>query len=116
MEIFEGIVAREADSPAALAEIGRALSMTGRLDQAQEHLDRALALQPWTASLHVSQGKVLAQSGRFDEALRKAMDAANLDPDAPEVWDFYEKAHLAAGRPDQAAEARRILDLLQDRQ
>jgi len=112
-EIFEGIIEREAESPAALAELGRVLSMMRQLEQALEHLDRAVLLQPWTASLHVGQGKALAQLGRFDEAAQKAVDAANLDPDAPRVWDFFEKAHLAAGRPDEAAEARRILDRLQ---
>lgn len=111
-EIFEGIIEREAESPASLAELGRVLSMMGQPEQALEHLERAVLLQPWTASLHVGQGKGLAQLGRFHEAARKAVDAASLDPDAPEIWDFYEKAHLAADRPDEAAEARRILDRL----
>ena len=56
----------------------------------------------------------MAQLGRFQEAARKALDAASLDPDAPEVWDFFEKAHLAADRPDEAAEARRILNRLRE--
>ncbi len=111
-KIFEGIIEREAESPAALAELGRVLSMKRQLEEALECFDRAVLLQPWTASLHVGQGKVLAQLGRFDEAAQKAVDAANLDPEAPKVWDFFEKAHLAAGRPDEAAEARRILDRL----
>ncbi len=64
--------------------------------------------EAWTVSLHTNKGKVFAAMGRFEDAARKAVDAVSLDPDNPKVWQFYEKAHEAAGDLEAAAEGRRF--------
>ena len=98
----------QSDQAMTLAEVGRIVSMQGRHEEALGYYDRALEIEPWTMSLHMNKGKVFAAMGRFEDAARKAVDAVQLDPDSPKVWQFYEKAHEAAGDLEAAAEGRRF--------
>ena len=108
LQILTEMLERDPEQAMTLAEVGRIVSTQGRHEEALGYYDRALELEPWTMSLHMNKGKILAAMGRFEEAARKAVDAVQLDPDNPKVWQFYEKAHEAAGDLEAAAEGRRL--------
>ncbi len=112
LEIFRGMLARDPDNAMTLAEAGRALSALGRHEEGLAHFDRALLEEPWQPTLHINKGRVLATLGRFDEAARMGERVVALDPDNPKAWEFYEKAHEAAGQLDRAAEGRRFAQRL----
>jgi tetratricopeptide (TPR) repeat protein len=109
LAIFEEMLERDPRSTMALAEAGRLVGLQGRPEEALPYFERAIAREPWNPTLHVNAGKLLAQMGRFGEAADRAADAVRLNPDEPRVWEFYEKAHDAADRPEQAAEARHVV-------
>ena len=112
LPIFQDMLERDPDQAMTLAEVGRIVSKQGRHEEALGYYDRALEIEPWTVSLHMNKGKVFAAMGRFEDAARKAVDAVSLDPDNPKVWQFYEKAHEAAGDLEAAAEGRRFSERL----
>ena len=112
VEIFNTILERDPEDAMTLAEVGRAMSVMGRHEEALSYYDRAIVQEPWAVSLHVNQGRVYAALGRFDEAAAKAIDAVKLNPEDAKIWQFYEKAHEAAGDMEAAAEGRRLYDRL----
>jgi cytochrome c-type biogenesis protein CcmH/NrfG len=63
--------------------------------------------------LHLNLGMLLASQGRFDEAAAQGEEAARLDPDSPEIWEFYARVMQAAGRQEDSAEGRFVLERLQ---
>ena len=103
---------REPDRTMALAEAGRTITLMGRPEEAIGYFEKAIVQEPWNPTLHINLGKVLAKLGRFDEAAKRAEEAVRLDPDEPSVWFFYEKAHEAAQKPEEANEARRLVQRL----
>jgi tetratricopeptide (TPR) repeat protein len=112
LDVFRGMLDRDPDDPMALAEAARATMALGNAQEALDLLDRGLRRESWSATLHLNRGRVLAQLGRFEEATLEAEAAVRLDPDARGVWDFYANVYLAAGRPLEAAEGRRVLERL----
>ena len=58
----------------------------GRLAEALESYDRALALQPNSAATVIDRGNILQQLGRFAEALESYDRVLALKPDFAEAW------------------------------
>ena len=108
-EIFLGMLGEASDDPMALAEYGRASWSQGRYEEAVDSYRRAIAAEPWNAALHLNLANTLASVGRLDAAMQSATEAARLDPDSIEIWEFLVHLNDAAGRGDAADRARDVL-------
>jgi tetratricopeptide (TPR) repeat protein len=84
--------------------LGVALHMDGKLQQAEAHYRRALELQPDYASAYVNLGMALTELQRPEEAIAaytRALDLGSADPDLKYRLGY---ALLQAGRPAEAVE------------
>lgn len=88
--------------PAALGEIS--LSQ-GKLHDALQHFDDALARDPHRGTSWSRKGYVLAQLGRRDEAEAALRRALELSPNDFNALEQLGELDHRAGRPDQAAGA-----------
>ena len=74
------------DSPESfpiLYNLGMALSDAGRLDEAEHHLRRALAVDPGSANTRVALGVALQRQGKSAEAVDELREAIRTDPNNP---------------------------------
>ena len=85
-----------------------ALQGEGRLDEAIDHYQRAIALQPEYAPAYNNLGAALHAKGRHDEAIATYQQALRLRPDFPLAHYNLANALNDAGRPREAAEHFRI--------
>jgi tetratricopeptide (TPR) repeat protein len=115
LAVFERILAGDPHHALALAEAGRTLAAMRRPDAALEMFHRAVAREPWSPGLRLNRARLLASMDRLEEAAAEGAWAARLDPDDPEVWEFWVRVMEAAGRPEASAEGRSILDRLRGR-
>jgi tetratricopeptide (TPR) repeat protein len=80
-----------------------------RLERALACFDRALALsrEHRPVAIRAWAGKALAfrQLERFDEAVRSAREALNLDPSDPNLWLLCSYCLTFAGKDDEATES-----------
>ena len=80
-----------------------------RLERALACLDRALALsrEHRPVAIRALAGKALAfrQLERFDDAVRSAREALNLDPSDPNLWLLCSYCLTFAGKDDEASES-----------
>ena len=80
-----------------------------RLERALASFDRALALsrEQRPVAIRAWAGKALAfrQLERFDEAVRSAREALNLDPSDPNLWLLCSYCLTFAGKDDEASES-----------
>ncbi len=93
-------------------ELGRANAENHRLDKAQEHYRRSIALRPDYARAHQELGTALAAAGKTDEAIATFTRALELDPDFHEARFNLGGLLIGRGKADtglkylrQAAEA-----------
>jgi tetratricopeptide (TPR) repeat protein len=108
------VVALWCNIPAASADamraatyqnLGTTLQESGRVDEAVEAFQRALALEPDYAPAHNSLGSVLRQQGRHDEAIAQLESALRLQPDFDAA-----RFNLANARADRGDWARAIAE------
>jgi len=111
-DVFRKMLEGDPRDVKALAEFGRTTWTLGSPVEALEAYHRAIEREPWTAGLHLNRAAVLASMGRFGDATDAARDAAVLDPDAREIWNFIFNAAREAGRAEESREAKWILDRL----
>jgi adenylate cyclase len=64
--------------------------------------ERALALDPTLAEAHAARGRVLADLGRFDEAIAAHEASLRLEPDSPEARFNYGRTCFLLGRHEEA--------------
>jgi TolB-like protein/Flp pilus assembly protein TadD len=87
------------------------------LDQsgAEDSFERALALDPSSAVVHYNYSRMLAESGRFDEALAEAQRALELDPLSMQIRKRLPYVLFLARRYDEAiAEYLKLIELAPD--
>jgi tetratricopeptide (TPR) repeat protein len=82
--------------------LGGALYEEGRLEEAMEHLRRALVLAPDFAQTHYVLGNVLLRLGRVDEAILHFQTALQIQPDSA---DYHRQMGRALSRARRLAEA-----------
>jgi len=111
-DLFKKMLDSDPRDVKALAEFGRTTWTLGAPEEALDAYRRAIEREPWTAGLHLNLAAVLASLGRFGEATDAAMRAATLDPESRDAWNFIANAAREAGRADDAREASRIKERL----
>lgn len=92
-------------------EAGLPYYFRGQYGKAAEHFQKAIALDPHFALAYVEMGWVYEDSGDLPRAIATLRKAAELDDTTP-VLVALANAYAAAG---QSAEARRILQTLEER-
>ena len=89
-----------------------------RYEEAILELETALRLNPNNSMAHVTYGNILASSGHPDEGIPSMEKGFQLDPQCPRnhsYFSFMARAHLIAGRYDDAATwARRAVQWRRD--
>lgn len=78
-----------------------------RLDEQQQALERALAIDPDLAAAHVRLGRVLARRGDHAGSRAAFARAAELEPENPLVLSRLARLNNLAGRHDEAMEFQR---------
>jgi Flp pilus assembly protein TadD len=111
-KVFEGMLVKDPKDAGVLAELARCRVVGGDLEQGIVLYTTAIEHRPWEASLFLNRGMLLAQVGLFAEASADAEEAVRLNPDKREAWEFYARVMEAAGRLEDAAEGRRVLQRL----
>jgi tetratricopeptide (TPR) repeat protein len=105
-------VALAPDVAAHHTDLGRALMLLGRVDEALAAHARAIALGPTEARAWQWQGEALASAGRIDDALASLDRAVALEPDALTPPLAQAKVLLAGSR---TREATALLERLRQR-
>jgi tetratricopeptide (TPR) repeat protein len=90
---------------ASYQNLGTTLQEAGRLDEAVEAFNHALALEPDYAPAHNSLGSVLRQQGHHDEAIAQLEAALRLQPAFDDA-----RFNLANARADRGEWARAIAE------
>jgi tetratricopeptide (TPR) repeat protein len=85
-----------------------ALQTDGRNDEAAQHYERAIALQPDYAPAYNNLGVLQRATGRVDEAIATYERALSLKGDYPDAHYNLANALLAKNKPREAAEHFRI--------
>jgi predicted Zn-dependent protease len=93
------------DNAGALSELARCRLATGRTEEALALWERAIAIEPHTASLHANRAAVLAGLGRLADALAAIENAVRRAPEDAGFWNAYAQIAARAGRPEAAREA-----------
>ena len=94
---------RDPDNLAALEDMAVALAEQGRFDGAEGALDRALALAPESAALHLSRAQLEGARGRWESALAGADAALALAPHDVGALALRAEALDRLGRRAEAA-------------
>jgi Flp pilus assembly protein TadD len=82
--------------------VGRDLVLTGRVDEGNAHLQKALELEPEDMEVHGALGSYLLQMGRLDEAIIQYQEALRVKPDDMEVHYCLGCIFLHKGQVDEA--------------
>ena len=100
-------LARVAESAEALYELGAALEQAGRVDEAIDAWQRAIAKRPSLVLARRRLGAALTRQGEPARAERILLEAAELAPRDSRVRKSLGFAHTALGRPSAALDALR---------
>jgi tetratricopeptide (TPR) repeat protein len=104
--VFEQAFARGiADADRAAVELALALVERGERARAVDLLAPLAAKRPQSYALHVNLGTLLADGGRFADALAAYRRACELEPGNALAWRNRGLAALQLGRRDEAAMA-----------
>ena len=82
--------------------LGGALLMRGQVDEAIEHLEQAMRLDPTLAEARSNLGVGLARRGRWAEAIEQYGAALRLDPRQTQAYSNLGNALLQEGRVREA--------------
>jgi AraC-like DNA-binding protein/Flp pilus assembly protein TadD len=106
-ELAEEACALAPDDVMALTHCSAALVLAHRVEEADQLIERALALDPWAALAWHRRGWISAYLGDGESALRELTTALHLIPFEPirhTAFIGVACAHFAAGRYDRAAQ------------
>jgi tetratricopeptide (TPR) repeat protein len=92
--------------------LGEAIFKQGRTDEAIEHFQRALHIEPNLATSHASLGAALLRKGQLNDALGHLRRALEIDPKQAPALSSLGVALLEMGRPDESlAHLRKALEI-----
>ena len=103
--VFDRTASDHPEAAGPLAELARVKA--GREDYAgaAELFGKAVALEPWTASMRVNLAMMLSALDRHAEAVAQAEQALRLDPAGAATWEAYATILTRADRATDAAQA-----------
>jgi ABC-type polysaccharide/polyol phosphate export permease/Flp pilus assembly protein TadD len=90
------------DDPITLRLLSATQMLRGRIEDALDAIDRAIALAPQTAEYHLHRANLLYRLGRLDEAAEAFGRAAALDPTNPDAKRSQLTAYFDSGRFTEA--------------
>jgi tetratricopeptide (TPR) repeat protein len=112
IQLLELVRSKTPDDPAVLYYLGMALSETGRLDRAVNHLRRLVTLEPDQANGRVALAVALVRQDRVEEATEELREALRIEPDNTFALRNLGACLLKAGKVTEAEEGlRRAVDL-----
>ena len=85
-------------------DVAIALVQNGRIDEAIEHFQKSLEINPDNAPIHYALGMALASRARTDEAIAHFEEALRLDPSLKEAHSDLGIALDRKGQKDEALE------------
>lgn len=88
--------------PAALIALADTAIAAADANAARRALDRALALAPSSAPVHLARGRYFTAIRRYKDAKAELDRAASLDPSSPEPHYLLGRAYLAGGETEAA--------------
>ncbi len=100
--MWSSVVAVRPENYRAHSNLGDALSIAGRLDEAVEHYQEALRLDNKSADTHYNLAIALAQKGLGDEAIRHYTEALLITPNDPDIHNNLAMVLEAKGQQRQA--------------
>jgi tetratricopeptide (TPR) repeat protein len=103
LAIWTDTVAKAPRSPTAHNNLGMALAVAGRVDEALGHFRQALALDPVRPTSHYNIGFTLTHQGHHDEAIGYLREALRLRPIDADAHFALGLALAATGRRAEAA-------------
>lgn len=98
---------RTREHPETRFNLGNALAMLGRRDEAEAEYRKGLALAPAATGGRLNLAHLLRESGRHDEALAAYAAVLTAEPDNPATHIGASLALSAAGRGEEALAAAR---------
>jgi tetratricopeptide (TPR) repeat protein len=99
--VFNMLASVEAHA-AANYFVGNSLLNQRQVDEALKHFQKALALQPESATFHFALGNALCQKGQVDEAIVHYQKALEIKPDFAEAHNNLAYGLLQIGRVNEA--------------
>jgi protein O-mannosyl-transferase len=90
------------DNAVAEENLAETLYANGRTREAITHLDNALRIHPYLASVHSLLGVVLLETGQAPESLAELQTATRLDPHDADAQYNLANTFLALGEPTDA--------------
>ncbi len=93
--------------PKVLSNLGAAYRKLGQRDLSLQSFRKALEMSPTSKDAHFGMGLLLADDGKYLEAVREYENAVATDPQYEEAYTNMGAAYLAAGKPEEAIVAYR---------
>ncbi|MFT3720802.1 tetratricopeptide repeat protein [Pseudorhodoferax sp.] len=87
--------------------LGLVLHQAGRQAEAEQAMDRALALLPASSGVYLARGRWRLDAGQPAQALPLAERAVAIAPEEPQHWLLLGAVRQALGQPDEAIRAYR---------
>ncbi len=95
------------ESVAVLTFLADALMRTNELDEAAQHANKAVLLDPGNAAAYMTLAKVLLEKGQTDDGIAAAREATRFAPKNPYAHDLLARAYDRSGEFDRAIEVYR---------
>ena len=102
IELLQKLTTDRAAAPYAFGLLGTAHLRTGDFHAAVTELDAAVAMSPSVAAFHSNLALALAESSRFEEALKESRKALQLDPGHSKYRLVAGQILLVLGRKEEA--------------
>ncbi|MBA4396033.1 MAG: hypothetical protein C0394_01385 [Syntrophus sp. (in: bacteria)] len=100
--LFEHALSVTSKNYLAHHNLGVALFLEGRTDDAVRHYNAALKIKPDYADAHYNIGMVMAVQGRYEEAIHRYLEALRIKPDNADAYNNIGVALAAQGKYDEA--------------
>jgi Flp pilus assembly protein TadD len=104
VEHFTRALALKGPSAPAFYNLGTALTIARRFDEAAYEYQQAIKADPSYAKAHNNLGNVLLAQGKFERAIQEFNEVVRLEPRSPAALANLAGAYAAAGAFDRAAE------------
>jgi len=102
--MWSDVVAKRPLNPRAHTDLGKILAAQGRVDEAIEHYERALQIEPKHYTAHNNLGNALVRQGRIDEGIPHFHEAIRLRPRDGMYHNSLGVARLQKGEFAEAGE------------